>query len=70
LVGVPRILLKIGFILLRVWVVLDEVSGLSIIEATSGRTGKSRETSTRDTRLIGRSGGSSETNKDRMLEWI
>jgi hypothetical protein len=67
LVGVPRILLKIDFILLRVWVVLDELSGLSTIEATSGRTGKSREMSTRGTRLIGRSGGSSGTNKDRLL---
>jgi hypothetical protein len=50
--------------------VLDEVFGLSTVEATSGRTGKSEETSTRGTRLIGRSGGSSGTNKDRMLEWI
>jgi hypothetical protein len=63
-------MLKIGFILLRVWVVLDEMSGLSTIEPTSGITRKSRETSTRGTRLIGRSGGSSGTNKDRLLEWI
>ena len=70
MVGVPRILLKIGFILLRVWVVLDEVSRLSTIEATSGRTGESRETSTRGTQLIGRSGGSSGTNKDMLFEWI
>jgi hypothetical protein len=32
--------------------------------------GESRETSTRGTRLIGRSGGSSGTNKNRLLEWI
>jgi hypothetical protein len=56
LVGVSIVLLKIGFILLQVWAVLDEVSGLSIIEATSGRTGESRETSTKGTWLIGRSG--------------
>jgi hypothetical protein len=68
LVGVPRVLLEIGFILLRLWAVLDELSGLSTIEATSGRTGKSRETSTRGTRLIGRSKGSSGTNKNRLLE--
>jgi hypothetical protein len=68
--GVPRILLKIGFILLWVWAVLDEVSRLSTIEASSGRTWKSKETSTRGTRLIGRSGGSSGTNKDRLIEWI
>jgi hypothetical protein len=70
LVGVPRVLLEISFILLRVGAVLDEVSGLSTIEATSGRTRKSRETSTRGTRLIGRSERSSGTNKDRLLEWI
>jgi hypothetical protein len=70
LVGVPRVLLEIGFILLRVWAVLDEVSGLSIIEATSGRTRESKETSTRGTRLIGRRGGSSGTNKDMLLKWI
>jgi hypothetical protein len=69
LIGVPRILLEIGFILLRVWAVLDEVFGLSTVEATSGRTGKSKEMSTRGTRLIGRSGGNSGTNKDRLLEW-
>jgi hypothetical protein len=56
--------------LLRVWAVLDEMSGLPTVEATTRGTGKSRETSTRDTRLIGRSGGSSGTNKDRLLEWI
>ena len=60
--------MEIGFILLRLWAVLDELSGLSTIEATSGRTGKSRETSTRGTRLIGRSKGSSGTNKNRLLE--
>ena len=70
MVGVPRVLLEIGFILLWVWADLNEVSGLSTIEATSGRTGESRETSTRGTRLIGRRGGSSGTNKDRLLEWI
>jgi hypothetical protein len=70
LVGVPRVLLEIGFILLRVFAVLDEVSGLSTIEATSGRTGESREMSTRGTRLIGRSRGSSGTIQDRLLEWI
>jgi hypothetical protein len=32
--------LEIGFILLRVWAVLDEVFGLSTVEATSGRTGR------------------------------
>jgi hypothetical protein len=63
-------MLEIGFILLRVWAVLDEVSRLSTIDANSGRAGESRETSTRGTRLIGRSGGSSGTNKDRMLECI
>jgi hypothetical protein len=47
LVGVPRVLLEIGFILLRVWAVLDEVSGLPTVEATRGRTGESRKTSTR-----------------------
>jgi hypothetical protein len=40
LVGVPKVLLEIGFILLRVWAVLDEVFGLSTVEATSGRTGR------------------------------
>jgi hypothetical protein len=70
LVGVPRILLKIDFIFLWVWAFLDEVSGLSTIQATSGRTRKSRETSTRGTQLIGRSRGSSGMNKDRLLEWI
>jgi hypothetical protein len=62
--------LEIGFILLRVWTVLDEVSRLSTVEATSGRTRESKETSTRGTRLIGRSEGSSGTNKNRLLEWI
>jgi hypothetical protein len=62
--------LEFCFILLRVWAVLDEVPGLSTIEATSGRTGESRETSTRGTLLIGRSRGSSGTNKNRLLEWI
>jgi hypothetical protein len=70
LVGVPRVLLEISFILLRVWAVLDEVSRLYTIEATSGRTGESRETSTRGTQLIGRSGGSSGTNKNWLFEWI
>jgi hypothetical protein len=70
LVGVPRVLLEVGFILLRVWAVLDEVSGLSTVEATSGRTRESGEMSTRGTRLIGRGGGSSGTNKNRLLEWI
>jgi hypothetical protein len=70
LVRVPSVLLEIGFILLRVWAVLDEVSELSTIEAISGRTGESRETSSRGTRLIGRSGGSSGTIKNRLLEWI
>jgi hypothetical protein len=67
---VPRSLLKVGFILLRVWAILDEMSRLPTVEALIGGTGNSRETSTRGTRLIGRSGGSSGTNKDRMLEWI
>jgi hypothetical protein len=70
LVGFPRVLLEIGFILLQVWAVLDEVSGLSTVQATGGRTRESRETSTRGTWLIGRSGGSSGTNKNRLLEWI
>jgi hypothetical protein len=56
--------------LLRVWVVLDEMSGLPTVEATTGGTGKTRETSTGGNRLIGRSGGSSGTNKDELLEWI
>jgi hypothetical protein len=60
--------LKVGFILLRVWAVLDEMFELSTVEATTGGTGKSRETSTTGTRLIGRSGGSSGTNKDGLLE--
>jgi hypothetical protein len=47
-----------------------KVSGLSTVEATSGRTRESRETSTRGTRLIGRSGGSSGMNKNRLLEGI
>jgi hypothetical protein len=63
-------MLEIGFILLRVWTVLDEVSGLSIVEATSRRARESRETSTRGPRLIGRSEGSSGTNKNRLLEGI
>ena len=42
--------------MLRIWVVLDEMFELSTIEATIGGTGKGRETSTRGTRLIGRSG--------------
>jgi hypothetical protein len=70
LVGVPRVLLKVGFILLQVWAVFDEVSGLSTVEETSGRTRESRETSTRGTRLIGRSRGSTGTNKNKLLEWI
>jgi hypothetical protein len=49
-------LLKVGLILLCVWAVLDEMFGLSTVEATIGGTGKSSETSTRGTRLIGRSG--------------
>jgi molybdenum-dependent DNA-binding transcriptional regulator ModE len=56
--------------LLRVWTVLDEMSGLPTVEATTGGTGKGREMSTRGTRLIGRSGGSSGMNKDGLLEWI
>jgi hypothetical protein len=56
--------------LLRIWAVLDEMSGLSTVEAPTGRTGKGRETSTRGTRLIGRSRGSSGINKDGLLEWI
>jgi hypothetical protein len=70
LVGVPRIMLEIDFILLRVWTILDYVFGLSTIKATSGRTGESWETSTRGTRLIGRSGGSSGMYNNRLLEWI
>jgi hypothetical protein len=70
LVGVPRVLLEIGLILLRVWTVLDKVSGLSTVEATRGRTREGRETSTWGTRLIGRSGGSSGTNENRLLEGI
>ena len=62
--------MKVGFILLRIWAVLDKVSGLSTVEAPTGRTGKGRETSTKGTRLIVRSGGSSGTNKDELLEWI
>jgi hypothetical protein len=61
-------MLEIGFIFLRVWAVLDKVSGLSTFEATNGRTRKSRETSTRGTRLIGRSRDSSGTNEN-MLCW-
>jgi hypothetical protein len=63
-------LLKVGLILLWVWVVLDEMFGLSTVEATTGGTGKSSETSTRGTRLIGRSGGSSGANKYGLPEWI
>jgi hypothetical protein len=70
LVGVPRVLLDVGFIFLWVWTVLDEVSGLSTVEATSRRIRESRETSTRGTRLIGRSGGSIGMNKNRLLEGI
>jgi hypothetical protein len=63
-------MLKVGFVLLQIWAVLDEMYGLSRIEATTGGTGKAWETSTRGTRLIGRSGGRSGTNKYRLLEWI
>jgi hypothetical protein len=62
--------MEVGFILLRVWAVLDEMSRLSTVEAPTGSTGKGRVTNTRGTRLIGRSRGSSGTNKDRLLEWI
>jgi hypothetical protein len=62
--------LKVGFILLRIWVVLDEMSELSIVEAPTRRTGKGRETSTRGTQLIVRSRGNSGMNKDGLLEWI
>jgi hypothetical protein len=62
--------MKVGFILLPIWALLDEMSGLSTVEAPIGRTGKGRETSIKGTRLIGRSGGSSGTNKDGLLEWI
>jgi hypothetical protein len=54
LIRVPRSLLKVGFILLRVWAVLDEMSKLPTVEATTRGTGKGRDTSTRGTRLIGR----------------
>jgi hypothetical protein len=70
LVGVPRVLLEVGFILLWVWTILDEVSGLSTVKATNRRTRESRKTSTRGTRLIGRSGGSIGTNENKLLEGI
>jgi hypothetical protein len=63
-------MLEVGFILLWVWTVLDKVSGLSTVEATSRRTRETRETSTRGTRLIGRSRGSIGTNENRLLEGI
>jgi hypothetical protein len=56
--------------LLQIWAVLDEMSRLPTVQATTGGTRKGREMSTRGTRLIGRSRGSSETNKDGLLEWI
>jgi hypothetical protein len=46
------------------------MSGLSTVEATTGGTGKGRETSTRGTRLIGRSGGRSGANKYGLFEWM
>jgi hypothetical protein len=70
LIWVPRSLLKVGSVLLQIWVVPDEMSRLSTIEATTGGTGKGRETSTRGTRLIGRNGGGSGTNKYGLFEWI
>jgi hypothetical protein len=44
--------------------------GLSTIEATTGGTGKGRETSTRGTRLIGWSEGRCGLNKYRLFKWI
>jgi hypothetical protein len=70
LVGVPRVLFEVGFILLWVWTVLDEVSGLSTVKATSRRARESRETSNRGTRLLGRSRGSIGTNENRLPEGI
>jgi uncharacterized low-complexity protein len=62
--------LKGLFVLLRIWAVLDEMSGLSTIEATTEGTGKGRETSTRGTRLIGLGEGRSGANKYRLSEGI
>jgi hypothetical protein len=70
LVGIPRVLLIVEFILLWVWTVLYKMSRLSAVKASSGRTRESGETSTRGTRLICRSGGSGRTNENRLLERI
>jgi hypothetical protein len=70
LIRVPRSLLKVGFVLLWIWAVLDEMSRLSTIEATTGGTGKGGKTSTRGTRRIGRSGGISRANKYGVFELI
>jgi hypothetical protein len=56
LIGAPRVLLSVEFILLRVWTVLYKVIRLSTVEAASRRTRESGETSTRGTQLICRSG--------------
>jgi hypothetical protein len=70
LIGDPRVLLSVEFILLRVWTVLYKMTRLSTVEAASRRTRESREMSTRGTRLICRSGGSGRTNESRLFERI
>jgi hypothetical protein len=52
----------------RVWTVLNEMPGLSIVEAACRRAGKSRETSAKGTRLICSSGGSGRTDENWLLE--
>jgi hypothetical protein len=70
LICVLESLWKVGFVLLRVGVVFDEMSGLATTEATTRGTGKGRETSARGTRLICLGGGRSGTNEHGLSEGI
>jgi hypothetical protein len=50
LIGAPRVLLSVEFILIRVWTVLYKMTRLSTVEAANRRTRESGEMSTRGTR--------------------
>jgi hypothetical protein len=70
LIGVPRVLLIVELILLRIWTVFYKMTRLSTVEAACRRTRESGESSTRGTQLICRCRGSGRTNENRLFERI
>ena len=62
--------MKVEFVLLQMWAVLDEMPRVATIKAATRGTGKGSEMSTRGTRMIVLGGGRSGTNEHRLSEGI